>query len=39
VHTCSLDGPHALANYERRGFRVFDVRTEEEQKPSGHVMK
>ncbi|MEC3997734.1 GNAT family N-acetyltransferase [Actinacidiphila sp. DG2A-62] len=22
VHTCSLDGPYALANYERRGFRV-----------------
>lgn len=22
VHTCSLDGPHALANYRRRGFRV-----------------
>jgi GNAT superfamily N-acetyltransferase len=21
VHTCSLDGPAALANYERRGFR------------------
>ena len=22
VHTCSLDGPHALANYEARGLRV-----------------
>jgi ribosomal protein S18 acetylase RimI-like enzyme len=22
VHTCSLDGPHALGNYRRRGFRV-----------------
>lgn len=22
VHTCSLDGPFALANYRRRGFRV-----------------
>jgi len=22
VHTCSLDGPHALGNYQRRGFRV-----------------
>ncbi|GHF25519.1 N-acetyltransferase [Streptomyces mashuensis] len=30
VHTCSKDGPHALGNYERRGFRVFDVRTEDE---------
>ncbi len=30
LHTCSKDGPHALANYERRGFRVFATRTEEE---------
>jgi ribosomal protein S18 acetylase RimI-like enzyme len=22
LHTCSLDGPYALANYRRRGFRV-----------------
>lgn len=27
VHTCSLDGPHARANYERRGFRLFDTKT------------
>jgi GNAT superfamily N-acetyltransferase len=26
VHTCTLDGPHALANYEARGMRA--VRTE-----------
>ena len=26
VHTCTLDGPHALANYEARGLRP--VRTE-----------
>jgi GNAT superfamily N-acetyltransferase len=25
VHTCSLDGPHALGNYQRRGFRVYDT--------------
>ncbi|RBM20873.1 GNAT family N-acetyltransferase [Streptomyces sp. PT12] len=25
VHTCSLDGPHALANYRRRGFRLYDT--------------
>jgi RimJ/RimL family protein N-acetyltransferase len=25
VHTCSLDGPHALANYLARGLRVFRV--------------
>ncbi|MCK1797125.1 GNAT family N-acetyltransferase [Streptomyces sp. XM4193] len=30
LHTCSKDGPYALANYRRRGFRVFDTRTEEE---------
>jgi ribosomal protein S18 acetylase RimI-like enzyme len=29
VHTCSLDGPHALANYRRRGFRLYDTRTDE----------
>ena len=23
LHTCSEDHPHALANYEKRGFRVF----------------
>lgn len=25
VHTCSLDGPAALANYEARGLRVYRV--------------
>ena len=29
VHTCSLDGPHAMANYRRRGFRLFDTTTAE----------
>lgn len=28
VHTCSLDGPNALANYTARGFRVYDQRVE-----------
>jgi GNAT superfamily N-acetyltransferase len=28
VHTCSLDGPTALANYQARGFRVYEQRTE-----------
>src|SRR5437762_1671777 len=27
VHTCSLDGPHALANYLARGFSQYDQRT------------
>jgi ribosomal protein S18 acetylase RimI-like enzyme len=31
VHTCNLDGQHALANYEKRGFRVYQ--TEEEAMP------
>ncbi|WP_407549230.1 GNAT family N-acetyltransferase [Streptomyces sp. Pv4-95] len=30
VHTCSKDGPHALANYERRGFRLYDTTLTEE---------
>lgn len=25
VHTCNLDGPHALTNYTKRGFTVYDV--------------
>ena len=23
VHTCDLDGPASLANYQARGFRIF----------------
>ncbi|MCX5440418.1 MULTISPECIES: GNAT family N-acetyltransferase [unclassified Streptomyces] len=30
LHTCSKDGEHAMANYERRGFRLFDTKVEEE---------
>ena len=25
LHTCNLDGPHALANYQKRGFRIFNI--------------
>ncbi|WP_411731562.1 GNAT family acetyltransferase [Paeniglutamicibacter sp.] len=28
VHTCSLDGPAAMANYEARGLRIFHTETE-----------
>ena len=28
VHTCDLDHPRALANYEACGFRIYDRRTE-----------
>jgi GNAT superfamily N-acetyltransferase len=27
VHTCSLDHPSALKNYQARGMKVYDVRT------------
>ncbi|RCJ32516.1 acetyltransferase [Nostoc minutum NIES-26] len=31
VHTCSLDSPHALANYQARGFQIYkqEVRTQQ----------
>jgi GNAT superfamily N-acetyltransferase len=28
VHTCNLDGPHALKNYLARGFTIYDVKEE-----------
>lgn len=28
VHTCNLDGPHALDNYLKRGFTIYDVHRE-----------
>ncbi|RYJ28421.1 hypothetical protein CU044_2838 [Streptomyces sp. L-9-10] len=30
LHTCSKDGPYAMDNYLRRGFRLFDTTIEEE---------
>ena len=30
LHTCSKDGPHAMDNYLRRGFRLFDTKVEQE---------
>lgn len=30
VHTCTLDGPHALANYQARGFAIYKT-TQHEQ--------
>jgi ribosomal protein S18 acetylase RimI-like enzyme len=33
LHTSSLDHPHALHNYRRRGFRQFDVRTRQREIP------
>ncbi|MBY8885782.1 GNAT family N-acetyltransferase [Streptomyces sp. PTM05] len=38
LHTCSLDGPYARANYERRGFRLFatEVSPAPAAGPAGH---
>jgi GNAT superfamily N-acetyltransferase len=33
LHTCDLDHPGALANYLRRGFRVFKEEVKEEELP------
>ncbi|MFD6277795.1 GNAT family N-acetyltransferase [Streptomyces sp. NPDC060209] len=30
VHTCSNDGPHAMDNYLRRGFRLSETKIEQE---------
>ena len=34
VHTCTLDGPHALANYQARGMRVIAEVTEPQALPA-----
>ncbi len=28
LHTCTLDGPHALANYQKRGFKIYKQETD-----------
>jgi ribosomal protein S18 acetylase RimI-like enzyme len=33
VHTCSLDGPTALANYQARGFRIYKEEVAEVELP------
>jgi len=33
LHTCTLDGPHALANYLARGFVPYKTETEEYRRP------
>jgi GNAT superfamily N-acetyltransferase len=33
VHTCDLDHPKALANYQARGFHIFHVESKTEQLP------
>lgn len=34
LHTCSLDGPHALANYRARGFVSFRVDVDDVPEPA-----
>jgi GNAT superfamily N-acetyltransferase len=34
VHTCSLDGPASLANYQARGFRIFKTERLEKDFPA-----
>ncbi len=33
LHTCDLDHPGALANYQRRGFRIFKIEEGSEELP------
>jgi ribosomal protein S18 acetylase RimI-like enzyme len=33
LHTCTLDGPHAIANYLARGFSPFKTTTQDEPVP------
>lgn len=35
VHTCNLDGPHALNNYIKRGFKIY--RVDKEPMPEGYL--
>ncbi len=35
LHTCTLDHPAALANYQSRGFRIFDTVQAYEEVPDG----
>ncbi len=35
VHTCTLDHPNALANYQARGFRIFREETHEQEVADG----
>jgi len=33
LHTCTLDGPHAIANYLARGFTPYKTTTQDEPVP------
>lgn len=34
VHTCSLDSPYALLNYQARGFQIYQQEVHTQQLPS-----
>lgn len=36
LHTCTLDGPHAIANYTARGFTSYKTTTQDELVPIGY---
>jgi GNAT superfamily N-acetyltransferase len=38
VHTCTLDGPTALANYQARGFRTYNEETNEVELQRCHLI-
>jgi ribosomal protein S18 acetylase RimI-like enzyme len=37
LHTCSLDHPQALANYQARGFEIYKVETQRQDIPEGRA--
>ncbi len=37
LHTCSLDHPQALANYQARGFEIYKVETHRQEVPEGRA--
>lgn len=37
VHTCTLDGPAALSNYQARGLQIFATEETEEERPDTPV--
>lgn len=37
VHTCSLDGPYALANYQSRGFQIYKEETHQQELPENPI--
>jgi GNAT superfamily N-acetyltransferase len=38
VHTCSLDSPHALANYQARGFQIYQQEVHNQELPEKPIV-